>query len=100
MPDETIHTAEVIIKGIPASPGIAIGPAFLFHKQAPVIREKSIAREETAAEVARLEQAVARSHKELRKILEFAQSKLGEDKAKIFEAQLMILEDAVLFDSV
>ncbi|MBI3111277.1 MAG: phosphoenolpyruvate--protein phosphotransferase [Ignavibacteriales bacterium] len=100
MPDETTHTAEVIIKGIPASPGIAIGPAFLFHKQAPVIREKSIAPEETAAEVARLEQAVARSHKELRKILEFAQSKLGEDKAKIFEAQLMILEDAVLFDSV
>ena len=100
MPDETTHTAEVIIKGIPASPGIAIGPAFLFHKQAPVIREKSIAREETSAEVARLEQAVARSHKELRKILEFAQSKLGEDKAKIFEAQLMILEDAVLFDSV
>lgn len=100
MPAETTHTAEVIIKGIPASPGIAIGPAFLFHKQAPVIREKSIAREEAAAEVARLEQAVARSHKELRKILEFAQSKLGEDKAKIFEAQLMILEDAVLFDSV
>ena len=100
MPDETTHSAEIVIKGIPASPGIAIGPAFLFHKQAPVIREKSIAREETAAEVARLEQAVARSHKELRKILEFAQSKLGEDKAKIFEAQLMILEDAVLFDSV
>ncbi len=100
MPDETTHSAEIVIKGIPASPGIAIGPAFLFHKQAPVIREKSIAREETTAEVARLEQAVARSHKELRKILEFAQSKLGEDKAKIFEAQLMILEDAVLFDSV
>lgn len=100
MPDESTHIAEVVIKGIPASPGIAIGPAFLFHKQAPVIREKSIAREETTAEVARLEQAVARSHKELRKILEFAQSKLGEDKAKIFEAQLMILEDAVLFDSV
>lgn len=100
MPDESTHTAEVVIKGIPASPGIAIGPAFLFHKQAPVIREKSIAREETTAEITRLEQAVARSHKELRKILEFAQSKLGEDKAKIFEAQLMILEDAVLFDSV
>ncbi|MEX2088524.1 MAG: phosphoenolpyruvate-utilizing N-terminal domain-containing protein, partial [Bacteroidota bacterium] len=88
MPDKITHTTEVIIKGIPASPGIAIGPAFLFRKQAPVIREKSIGQEEIHAEVARLEQAVARSHRELQKILEFAQSKLGEDKAKIFEAQL------------
>lgn len=100
MPDGSTHTTEVIIKGIPASPGIAIGPAFLFRKQAPVIREKSIGQEEVSGEVERLEQAVARSHKELRKILEFAQSKLGDDKAKIFEAQLMILEDAVLFDSI
>ncbi|MEX0736984.1 MAG: phosphoenolpyruvate--protein phosphotransferase [Bacteroidota bacterium] len=100
MPDESTHTTEVVIKGIPASPGIAIGPAFLFRKQAPVIREKSIGQEEILTEIARLEQAVVRSHKELRKILDFAQSKLGEDKAKIFEAQLMILEDSVLFDSV
>jgi phosphotransferase system enzyme I (PtsI) len=91
---------EIILKGIPASPGIAIGPVFLFQKQAPVIEERSILKEDVDREVVRLEQAVARSHRELRKILEFAQKKLGDDKVKILEAQLMILEDAVLFDAI
>ena len=91
---------EIVLKGIPASPGIVIGPAFLFQKQDVVIEERSIVSEELPREITRLEQAVARSHKELGKILDFAEKKLGDDKIKIFEAQLMILEDSVLFDSI
>jgi phosphoenolpyruvate-protein phosphotransferase (PTS system enzyme I) len=97
---ENPHTEEVVLKGIPASPGIVIGPVFVFQKQAPVFEERSIHLEDVDREIARLEQAVARSHKELSKILEFAEKKLGEDKVKIFEAQLMFLEDAVLFDAI
>ncbi|MBI3586508.1 MAG: phosphoenolpyruvate--protein phosphotransferase [Ignavibacteriales bacterium] len=100
MEEALTKKVEIVVKGIPASPGIAIGPAFLFQKHAPTIFEKSIGEEETKREVERLEQAVARSQKELGKILEFAQQKLGDDTAKIFEAQLMILEDTVLFDSI
>ena len=92
--------AETVLKGIPASPGIAIGPVYVYVKHTPVIEERSILPEEVQRELDRLEQAIARSHKELRKILEFAEKKLGEDKVKIFEAQLMFLEDAVLFDAV
>ncbi|MBM4159867.1 MAG: phosphoenolpyruvate--protein phosphotransferase [Ignavibacteria bacterium] len=91
---------EVVLKGIPASQGIAIGPVFLIHKMDPVIEERSILPEEVGREISRLEQAIARSHKELRKILDFAEKKLSDDKIKIFEAQLMILEDSVLFDSI
>ncbi|MGA3244042.1 MAG: phosphoenolpyruvate--protein phosphotransferase [Bacteroidota bacterium] len=91
---------ETVLKGIPASPGIAIGPVYVYVKHTPVIEERSILPEEVEHELDRLEQAIARSHKELRKILEFAEKKLGEDKVKIFEAQLMFLEDAVLFDAV
>jgi phosphoenolpyruvate-protein phosphotransferase (PTS system enzyme I) len=97
---DTLQKEEIILKGIPASPGIAIGPVFVFVKHTPVIEERSLAPEELGHETARLEQAIARSHKELRKILEFAQKKLGEDKVKIFEAQLMFLEDAILFDAI
>jgi phosphoenolpyruvate-protein phosphotransferase (PTS system enzyme I) len=97
---ENPHTEEVVLKGIPASPGIVIGPVFVFQKQAPVFEERSIHLEDVDREIGRLEQAVARSHKELSKILEFAEKKLGEDKVKIFEAQLMFLEDAVLFDAI
>ncbi|HTY38403.1 MAG TPA: phosphoenolpyruvate--protein phosphotransferase [Bacteroidota bacterium] len=100
MKAEELHTGETLLKGIPASPGIAIGPAFVYVKHAPVIEERSILPEEVDRELARLEQAIARSHKELRKILEFAEKKLGEDKVRIFEAQLMFLEDAILFDAI
>ena len=92
--------AETVLKGIPASPGIVIGAVFLFQKQAPVFEERSIHQDDVDRELGRLEQAIARSHKELRKILEFAEKKLGDDKVKIFEAQLMFLEDAVLFDAI
>jgi len=97
---ETTHTDEVVLQGIPASPGIAIGPVFLFLKHTPIIEERSILPEEVSHEVSRLEQSIARSHKELQKILEFAEKKLGADKVRIFEAQLMFLEDAVLFDAI
>lgn len=91
---------EILLKGIPASPGIAIGPVFLYRKQAPQIQEKTISPAEADQEVERLNEAMARSQKELRKILEFAQSKLGDQQARIFEAQLMILEDDVLLQSI
>jgi phosphoenolpyruvate-protein phosphotransferase (PTS system enzyme I) len=97
---ENPHTEETVLKGIPASPGIAIGPVFVYVKHTPVIEEHSILPEEVDRELGRLEQAVARSHKELRKILEFAEKKLGEDKVRIFEAQLLFLEDAILFDAI
>lgn len=100
MKTETTHTDEVVLQGIPASPGIAIGPVFLFLKHTPIIEERSILPEEVSHEVSRLEQSIARSHKELQKILEFAEKKLGADKVRIFEAQLMFLEDAVLFDAI
>ncbi|MCX6143491.1 MAG: phosphoenolpyruvate--protein phosphotransferase [Ignavibacteriales bacterium] len=100
MKTESTHKEETVLKGIPASPGIVIGPVFLFQKQAPVFEERSIHLDDVDRELGRLEQAIARSHKELSKILEFAEKKLGEDKIKIFEAQLMFLEDAVLFDAI
>jgi phosphotransferase system enzyme I (PtsI) len=94
------HSQETILKGIPASPGIAIGPVSLFVKHTPIIDEHPILPEEVERETTRLEQAIARSQKELHKIFEFAEKKLGDDKVKIFEAQQMFLEDVVLFDAI
>ncbi|MEX0601959.1 MAG: phosphoenolpyruvate-utilizing N-terminal domain-containing protein, partial [Bacteroidota bacterium] len=97
---EPPSTEEVLLKGIAASPGIAIGPVYLFRKQAPRVKEKALDASAVEGEIERLRQALARSQKELRKILEFAEQKLGSEQAKIFEAQVMILEDAVLFDAI
>ena len=97
--DQTIKK-EIRLNGIPASPGIAIGPVFLFRKHEPIILIRTIADNEIGQEIERLQNAIARSKKELTKVFEFAEQKLGAEQSKIFEAQLMILEDIVLFEAV
>jgi phosphotransferase system enzyme I (PtsI) len=91
---------EIRFKGIPASPGIVIGPVYQFRKQEPLILVRTIADDEIEKEIERLTAARARSQKELQKVFEFAEQKLGKEQCKIFEAQKMILEDSILFDSI
>ena len=47
-----------------------------------------------------LKDAVKKSKKELKKVFSLAVDKLGEKRAAIFEAQMMILEDQVLLDKL
>lgn len=91
---------EIVLHGIAASPGIVIGKAYIFAKQAPRIEDKSIAEDEVATEIERLQHSIVRSEKELQKVLQLTEQKIGSQKAKIFEAQIMILSDSVLFDSI
>ncbi|MGD0035988.1 MAG: phosphoenolpyruvate--protein phosphotransferase [Bacteroidota bacterium] len=97
---DQINKQEIKLKGIPASPGIVIGPIFLFGKHEPIILIRTIATSEVEQEIERLKNAVARSKKELTKVFEFAEQKLGTEQSKIFEAQLLILEDIILFKAV
>jgi phosphotransferase system enzyme I (PtsI) len=77
-----------------------MGPAYLYTKQVPRVERKPILPDEVEAEIERLNAANARSEKELRKVLAFAEQKLGSDSAKIFEAQIMILTDAILMGTI
>ncbi len=95
-----VQKNEIVLHGIPASPGIMIGKTYVFAKQAPRVEEKPISDNEVTAELERLQHAVERSEKELQKVLQLTEQKVGSSKAKIFEAQIMILSDAVLFDSI
>ncbi|MGE5316294.1 MAG: phosphoenolpyruvate--protein phosphotransferase [Acidobacteriota bacterium] len=91
---------EIVLHGIAAAPGIVMGPAYVFEKHIPRIEEKAIEPEDVSREIERLKNAVARSEKELQKILSLAQQKMGDNKAKVFEAQIMILNDPILFDTI
>ncbi len=97
--DQTVEQ-ELRLKGIPASPGIAIGPVYLFRKHEPTVQIRTITSEEVTGEIERLQNALVRSKKELTKVFEFADQKLGSEQSKIFEAQLLLLDDAVLFEVV
>jgi phosphoenolpyruvate-protein phosphotransferase len=60
--------AEKRFVGIPVSPGIAIGPLFGAHEPEAVVTRHKIQAADIAAEGARLEAAIAQSHKQLLKL--------------------------------
>ena len=55
---------------------------------------------EVEAEVARLEAALEKSKSELEIIREHARKELGDDKAEIFEAHLLVLSDPELINPI
>ncbi|MFB9758421.1 phosphoenolpyruvate--protein phosphotransferase [Ectobacillus funiculus] len=86
------------ILGIAASSGIAITKAFrLEHPELTVEKTKITDPEH---EVARFEQALERSKAELEGIQEYARKELGEDKAEIFAAHLLVLSDPELLTPI
>ncbi len=91
---------EIVLHGIAASPGIVMGKAYIYSKHIPRIEEKPILASDVEQELTRLQHAVERSENELQKILQMTEQKIGSGKAKIFEAQIMILSDAFLFASI
>ena len=88
----------MVIKGIPASPGIAIGKAFLYKENKLKIVEKSnLSKEE---EIERLVKGREIAKKQLEEIKENTLKKLGKDKADIFEGHITLLEDEELFSEI
>lgn len=86
--------AEGHLRGIPASPGFAVGP--LVRLRSAASGEGLGAVEEPEAEWRRLEQALAAAREETRALYEWALAGAGEDEAGIFDAQLLFLEDEAL----
>jgi phosphotransferase system enzyme I (PtsI) len=92
---------EVVLTGIAASPGIACGTAFEYLKPEPVVEELTLP--DAAAvenDLERLDRALDKSSRELKKILSFARQKVGDAKARILEAQIMVLDDPYLQDTI
>ncbi len=89
----TNNTETRILKGIPASPGLAFGEARVVYTGEQSIVERTIAHESVELELVRLDQAVAATVKELQKYQKKAGQKLGGPVASIFDSQLMIASD-------
>ncbi|RXI45834.1 phosphoenolpyruvate--protein phosphotransferase [Clostridium tetani] len=80
-----------MLKGISASNGIAIGKAFILKiGDVEIIKETIKDGEE---ENQRFITALEKGKKQLSKIMKDAKEKLGEEKSKIFEAHLFMLDD-------
>jgi phosphotransferase system enzyme I (PtsI) len=89
---------EIILHGIPASPGIAMGKAIVLKKDGVIIQERSI--DDPSAELERLHKSIERSSAELDKVYNATLERLGSDKAKIFEAQKLMIADPIFSEDI
>ncbi|EWM61578.1 phosphoenolpyruvate--protein phosphotransferase [Streptococcus thermophilus] len=80
-----------VLKGIAASDGVAVAKAYLLVQ--PDLSFETVTVEDTSAEEARLDAALAASQDELSVIREKAVESLGEEAAAVFDAHLMVLAD-------
>ena len=80
-----------MLKGIAASDGVAVAKAYLLVQ--PDLSFETVTVEDTSAEEARLDAALAASQDELSVIREKAVESLGEEAAAVFDAHLMVLAD-------
>jgi phosphotransferase system enzyme I (PtsI) len=88
------------LTGIPASPGIVVGPAHLLRWEVPDVPHRVIADDDIEAEVARLQEAVGRARERLALVRARAERHAGPEEAAIFDVQTEILADAALVGHV
>lgn len=87
-----------VLKGIAASDGIAAAKAYMLVE--PDLSFDQVNVEDTAAEVARLDDALAKATADLEMIKKKAAENLGEEEAEVFEAHLTILADPELVGQI
>jgi phosphotransferase system enzyme I (PtsI) len=85
-----------IKRGIPVSPGVAIGPALVLDTEGIRIPRHFIAGDHEEAEVARLRQALARASQEARQRQQAVSEKLGKQYGAIFGAHALLIDDPTL----
>ena len=82
-----------MFKGIPASPGIVIGSAYVLNKKTAEFKEQKITAADIEAEMLRLRRAVEKTKLDVLAIKEKVQYDIGTGEADIFNAYLIMLED-------
>lgn len=86
----------IILKGVAASSGIAIGKVFLLEDDDYCLIQKEIPKNARAAELKRLNDAIEKTRAELKTTYDKINNVLGENYAKIADVHLMILDDPVM----
>ncbi|HOE35552.1 MAG: phosphoenolpyruvate--protein phosphotransferase [Chloroflexi bacterium] len=87
-----------IIKGIPASGGIAAGPAYIFKPTEIGVKRETI--QNPAAELSRLESARNVAREQLKALKLKTENEASADEAAIFDAHAMFLDDPSLLELV
>ena len=82
-----------LISGLSVSPGIAVGPVYVLHTELPEVTDRVITPDHVDAEVARLRDAQSDVRAQLQAFRERTEERAGPEEAKIFDAQILMLDD-------
>ncbi len=83
----------VVLDGSPASEGIASGRVFLVDWGVPTVPHETVPADRVEAELARFDAARAWAAQRLRELQATTEERLGSVEARIFEPQVLMLDD-------
>jgi len=89
---------EIELKGISASPGIAIAPALLVSKAPQKIESRKLKESEIPAEINRFNEALLKTKVSIERTRAKAVTQTGDIVARIFDSHLLILEDPTFLE--
>lgn len=89
-----------VLKGKPLSPGLAWGRSFLYETIPFMQRNIKIKKEDVEKELDRLKEALKKTKESLQKLKDSVRRRLGEEKAGILEAHMLMLEDPMFVDDI
>jgi phosphotransferase system enzyme I (PtsI) len=88
-----VSAADRLLKGIGVSPGIAMGPTVTVRWALPEVPHRVVPRRQVEKEVRRLRAALKDIRGQLTELRAHTEDRAGVDEARIFDAQILILED-------
>lgn len=92
--------AEICLKGIGVSPGIAVCKAQLITPSTDRAVPRSISDDEIPSEIARFEEALIATHDQIKHIQKQVAEVLGDEHASIFDAHMLVVDDRTFIEDV
>ena len=90
----------IVIKGVPASPGIAIGRAYVLENEEIVISRVDIPKQQIRVEVKRFKLALEATHRDLDATETKVLKMLGKEHARLIDTHRLILRDPLITKDV
>jgi len=91
---------EVVLQGIGVSPGVVVGKAFLLTTDEDRIVEREISSEDIPREIARFEEALIETRRQIHEIQHRVGEAMGQESAGIFDAHLLVVDDHAFVEEV
>lgn len=100
MVEEKSANQPLTLQGIGVSSGVANGPVFLLTSEEERVVERTIEVSEVAREIARFEEALIATRRQLHEIQRQVSEGIGRESASIFDAHLLVVDDRSLVEEV